>query len=152
MHQLVLALVLWTMLAAGGEAAPEPATTLRTPVPELQLAGGTFTLKLNTGWLSAQPASDDPSSGGWFDVQGGLDVGGRRGHLRLGGGDERRLRLAVQWDVNLDRDMARVHSQVDVGLFGHTFTLTPPDVRVRPRFDGGQPGVDVSIPIIEGRF
>jgi hypothetical protein len=62
------------------------------------------------------------------------------------------LRLSVQWDVNVENDMARVHSQIDLGFLGHTLTLTPPDVRVRPRFDGGQPGVDVSVPIVEGRF
>jgi hypothetical protein len=154
MEKLVLALVLWTAIIGGGGAAvPAPEATLITPVPELRLAGGAFTLRLNTGWLAAaQDASDDTSSVGLFDVQGGLDIEQRRGHLRLGGGDERRLRLAVQWDVNLDRDMARVHSQVDLGFFGHTLTLTPPDVRVRPRFDGGQPGVDVSVPILEGHF
>jgi hypothetical protein len=54
--------------------------------------------------------------------------------------------------VNLDSEMARVHSQIDLGFFGHTLTLTPPDVRVRPRFDGGQPGVEVNVPLVEGRF
>jgi len=167
---VVRALLLWTLLAGAGDAthaasgnegpvsgapAAEPSPSLRTPVPELRLGGGAFTLRLNTGWLGAQqlapgqPAStiDHP-----FDIGGGVDLSQRRGRLRLGGGDERRLRLSVQWDVNVDSDMARVHSQIDLGFLGHTLTLTPPDVRVRPRFDGGQPGVDVSVPIVEGRF
>jgi uncharacterized repeat protein (TIGR01451 family) len=33
-----------------------------------------------------------------------------------------------------------------------SFTLTPPDVRVRPRFDGRDPGIEVNLPLIEGRF
>jgi hypothetical protein len=167
---VVRALLLWTLLAgaggatqgasgnqesAAGATAAERGATLRTPVPELRLGGGAFTLRFNTGWLGAQqlapsqPAStiDHP-----FDIGGGVDLSQRRGRLRLGGGDERRLRLSVQWDVNVENDMARVHSQIDLGFLGHTLTLTPPDVRVRPRFDGGQPGVDVSVPIVEGRF
>jgi hypothetical protein len=167
---VVRALLLWTLLAgaggatqgasgnqesAAGATAAEPGASLRTPVPELRLGGGAFTLRFNTGWLGAQqlapsqPAStiDHP-----FDIGGGVDLSQRRGRLRLGGGDERRLRLSVQWDVNVENDMARVHSQIDLGFLGHTLTLTPPDVRVRPRFDGGQPGVDVSVPIVEGRF
>ena len=147
---VVGALLLWTMLASAGDAEASPA--LRTPVPELRLGGGAFTLKLNTGWLGAQRLAPGPAADRAFDVGGGLDLRQRRGRLRLGGGDERRLRLAVEWDVHVESDMARVHSQVDVGFFGHALTLTPPDVRVRPRFDGGQPGVDVSVPIVEGRF
>jgi hypothetical protein len=133
-------------------AAPDAPPAVRTPVPELRLGGGAFTLKLNTGWFGAQYIDPGPTAGSAFDLDGGVDLSQRRGRLRLGGGDERRLRLAVQWDVNVESETARIHSQVDLGFFGHTLMLTPPDVRVRPRFDGGQPGVDVSVPIIEGRF
>ena len=170
---MVRALLLWTLLAAvgtpgraaeGGSGAEETAADItpaelrpgmRTPVPQLRLGGGTFTLRFNTGWLGAQPLGPVPPSGmpeHAFDLDGGVDIGQRRGRLRLGGGDERRLRLSVQWDVNVESDMARVHSRIDLGFLGHTLTLTPPDVRVRPRFDNGQPGVDVSVPIVEGRF
>ena len=168
--KVVRALLLWTLLAGAGNAAQtangnedsaagaataQPSAGLRTPVPELRLGGGAFTLRLNTGWLGAEPlAPSQPAStiDHPFDIDGGVDLGQRRGRLRLGGGDERRLRLSFQWDVAVENDMARVHSQIDLGFLGHTLTLTPPDVRVRPRFDGGQAGVDVSVPIVEGRF
>jgi len=152
----VLALVLCTVLAAGpgvdDGAAVDPSPGHRTQVPALRLGGGAFTLTLNTGWFGEQRAAGAPSSGNRFDLDGGIDLREQRGRLRLGGGDERRLRLAVQWDVDVDSEMARVHSQIDLGLFGHALTLTPPDVRVRPRFDGGQPGIEVNVPIVEGRF
>ena len=153
----MLALILWSTLAAAGElpagdtTVPEAAPAVKTPVPELRLGGGAFVLKVNTGWFSAQDARQDPAPAG-FDAGAAVNLRDRRGHLHLGGGDERRLRLAVQWDVDVDSEMARVHSQIDLGFFGHTLTLTPPDVRVRPRFDGGQPGVEVNVPIVEGRF
>jgi hypothetical protein len=167
---VVRALLLWTLLAGAGDATRgasggpksaagggvvEPSAAVRTPVPELRLGGGAFTLRLNTGWLGAQPlapSQSPPTIDHPFDIGGGVDLSQRRGRLRLGGGDERRLRLAVQWDIAVESDMARVHSQIDLGFLGHRLTLTPPDVRVRPRFDGGQPGVDVSVPIVEGRF
>jgi hypothetical protein len=166
---VVRALLLSTLLAtavgaarAGGSsekaadiAPAELHPGLRTPVPQLRLGGGAFTLRFNTGWLGAQPLGPTPPGATpehAFDFGGGVDISQRRGRLRLGGGDERRLRLSVQWDVNVESEMARVHSQIDLGFLGHTLTLTPPDVRIRPRFDNGQPGVDVSVPIVEGRF
>jgi len=164
---VVRALLLWTLLAGAGDATQaanggaesarmaEPSPSLRTPVPELRLGGGAFTLRLNTGWFGAQqlaPSQPPPTIDHPFDIGGGVELSQGRGRLRLGGGDERRLRLSVQWDIAVESDMARVHSQIDLGFLGHALTLTPPDVRVRPRFDGGQPGVDVSVPIVEGRF
>jgi hypothetical protein len=84
-------------------------------------------------------------------MEGGLDLRNRRGRLRLGGGDERRLMFHIEWNVGLEGDAARVQSRIDLALFGKGLTLTPPDVRIRPRFDGGG-GVDVTVPFLEGRF
>jgi hypothetical protein len=145
----VLALILFT-IAAGQQGPTEAAAGgFQARPPDLQLGGGAFTLHLNTGWFGARPAAPE-SKAAAFDVAADLDLRARRGRLRLGGGDERRLRLSIQWDVDMDRDMARVHSQIDLALFGRALTLSPPDVRVRPRFDSGI--VDVSVPLIEGHF
>jgi hypothetical protein len=53
--------------------------------------------------------------------------------------------------VGLEGDVARVQSRIDMALFGRGLILTPPDIRIRPRFDGGG-GVDVTVPFLEGRF
>jgi hypothetical protein len=134
---------------AGREAAAEAG--LQTPSPEVRLLDGAFQLHLNTGFFAVRPASSEEAAAP-VEVGGGLDLAGRRGRLRLGGGDERRLRLAVEWDVELDHDMARVRSTIDLSLFGQELILTPPDVRLRPRFDGGNAGLDVNVPILEGHF
>jgi hypothetical protein len=125
---------------------------IQTPSPDVRLLDGAFQLHLNIGGFSARRASPEAEAAAPVEVGGGLDFAGRRGRLRIGGGDERRLRLAVQWDVELDHDMARVHSTIDLSLFGHELTLTPPDVRLKPRFDGGTTGLEVNVPILEGHF
>jgi hypothetical protein len=153
----LLALSLCALLVAGAEVADpeETSSEFRTPPAEFRLLDRSFVLRLNTGGFAtrrvtgAAPAQGPAAA---FDFTGTLDIAARRGRLRLGGGDERKLRFAVEWNVEVDRDMARVHSQVDFAILGRGFTLTPPDVRVRPRFDGRDPGVEVNLPLIEGRF
>ena len=152
----MLALGLCTLLALGAEV-PDPgdvSSEFRTPPAEFRLLDRSLTLRLNTGGFATRrvrdAAADAPAAA--FDLSGGVDIAARRGRLRLGGGDERKLRFAVEWNVEVDSDMARVHSQVDFAILGRGFTLTPPDVRVRPRFDGRDPGIEMNLPLIEGRF
>lgn len=139
---------------AGEEATAEverPRRTVELRAPEIRLLDGTFRLKLNSGWFRSAPSQDElgPRS---FDMNGGLSIHDRRGRLSIAGGTGRGLHLRVEWNVRQDQDMARIHSQIDIALLGRTFTLSPPDVRLRPRFDRGQPGVEVSIPFLEGSF
>ena len=152
----MLALGLCTLLALGGEVPDpgDPSSEFHTPPAEFRLLDRSLTLRFNTGGFSTRRVSEavPAAPAAAFDLSGNVDVAARRGRLRLGGGDERKLRFAVEWNVEVDSDMARVHSQVDFALLGRGFTLTPPDVRVRPRFDGRDPGVEVNLPLIEGRF
>jgi hypothetical protein len=152
----VLALLSCALLAAGAEVADpvEASGNFSTPPAEFRLLDRSFILRFNTGGFATRRVSDaaPAAPAAAFDFSGGLDVTGRRGRLRLGGGDERKLRFAIEWNVEIDRDMARVHSQIDFAILGRGFTLTPPDVRVRPHFDGRNPGVEVNLPLIEGRF
>ena len=152
----MLALGLCTLLAFGAEVPDpgDPSSEFRTPPAEFRLLDRSLTLRFNTGGFATRRVIDvaPDAPAGAFDFSGALDVAARRGRLRLGGGDERKLRFAVEWNVEVDSDMARVHSQVDLAILGRGFTLTPPDVRVRPRFDGRDPGIEVNLPLIEGRF
>jgi hypothetical protein len=149
------------LLAAADAGAPEPPREawreleLR-PAP-VRLLDGTFQLRLNTGWFATRPAARDPAAEDAgakppAAFAGGFDLAQRRGRLSLGGGDDRRLLLRIEWDVALDNDMARVQSRIDLGLLGQTFRLAPPDVRVRPTFDHGEPGFELNVPLVEGRF
>jgi hypothetical protein len=152
----LLALGLCTLLALGTEVPDrgDPSSEFHTPPAEFRLLDRSLTLRFNTGGFATRRvidvAPDAPAAA--FDFTGAVDVAARRGRLRLGGGDERKLRFAVEWNVEVDSEMARVHSQVDLAILGRGFTLTPPDVRVRPRFDGRDPGIEVNLPLIEGRF
>ncbi len=70
-------LLLWTLLAGAGDT---------TPVPELRLGGGAFTLRFNTGWLGARPLATSPPPSTIdrpFDIGGGVDLSQGRGRLRL---------------------------------------------------------------------
>lgn len=153
----MLALGLCTLLALGAEVPEprDPSSEFRTPPAEFRLLDRSLTLRFNTGGFATRRVMTDAipaARAAAFDFTGAVDVAGRRGRLRLGGGDERKLRFAVEWNVEVDSEMARVHSQVDFAILGRGFTLTPPDVRVRPRFDGRDPGIEVNLPLIEGRF
>jgi hypothetical protein len=134
--------------AAGREAELKPS--------EVHFLDGAFQLKLNTGWFTTRPAGDDVAAGAAASAApafaGDFDLRQRRARISLGGGDERRLRLRVEWDVALDDDMARVQSKIDVAIFGQAFKLAAPDIRVRPTFDHGEPGFELNVPLVEGRF
>jgi hypothetical protein len=138
-------------LAPPGEPAAA-VTSVELRVPELRLLDGEVRLQLNSGWALARAGGGPAPAAPERAIDGEIDLANRRGRIRLGGGDERRLRLRVEWDFRVDDDMARVHSRIDMALFGKRLILSPPDVRVRPRFDHGGPGVEVNVPLLEGRF
>lgn len=84
-------------------------------------------------------------------LDGTLDPAGKRGRLSLGG-DDSRLLLHFDWKVGLDSNFIRVRSRINFEFLGRAIALTPPDLRIGPRFRGGGSDVVLQLPILEGRF
>lgn len=88
-------------------------------------------------------------SGSMVDVR--LDLGTRRGKLRLGGGDQR-FGLQIDSDILFEKGYARIKTRLDLAVAGKELTLELPEFDMVPRSDYGERFMEVRLPVISGTF
>ncbi len=76
----------------------------------------------------------------------------RRMHVGVGTGDSRYLSLRISGDLHFTSGMAKVTTQVQLGLAGRTLSLELPEVEVEPTSFRGERGVMLRLPILQGTF
>lgn len=76
----------------------------------------------------------------------------RRMHVGVGTSDNRYLSLRVSGDLHFTGGMAKVSTQVQLGLAGRTLSLELPEVEVEPTSFRGERGVVLRLPILQGTF
>lgn len=75
-----------------------------------------------------------------------------RMHVGVGTGDSRYLSLQISGDLHFTSGMAKVTTQVRLGLAGRTLSLELPEVEVEPTSFRGERGVMLRLPILQGTF
>lgn len=76
----------------------------------------------------------------------------RRMQVGVGTGDSRYLSLRVSGDLHFTGGMAKVSTQVQLGLAGHKLSLELPEVEVEPTSFRGERGVMLRLPLLQGSF
>lgn len=88
-------------------------------------------------------------SGSMVDMR--LDLGTRRGKLRLGGGDQR-FSLKIDSDILFEKGYARFKTRLDLAVAGKELSLQLPEFDMVPRSYEGERFVEVRLPVISGTF
>jgi len=81
-----------------------------------------------------------------------FDAIARHGRFRLGGGDASKLRLEVSGNFEILRDRARIRAAVHLGLLGGELNLGLPIIDLQPASAVNELGVQLTTPLILGRF
>lgn len=97
----------------------------------------------------------EPADGGrwqpWGLAEAEASIPARTGRLRLGLGVGR-LGLHLDSHTIVEGSAARVRLRLGFDVGGGRLTLRLPDVKMTPRFEKGQIGMDWVVPILEERF
>jgi hypothetical protein len=75
-----------------------------------------------------------------------------RARVRLSAGDPTILALHFDASTWVDRNASRVSIRIGVDIAGMPVSFRLPDVRVRPVSIQGEKGVELTVPLVEGRF
>lgn len=76
----------------------------------------------------------------------------RRMHVGVGTGQGQYLSFRVGGELHFVDGLARVTTQVELGVAGHKLQLQLPEMEVAPTSYRGERGVEVRLPILSGRF
>ena len=72
--------------------------------------------------------------------------------LHIGGGNSRYLVFAVDSDITLHDDTARVIAHIDLGIAGHVFHVNMPAMDLASQDVRGERSVEIRLPLLERRF
>ncbi|MBK7538973.1 MAG: hypothetical protein IPI49_27125 [Myxococcales bacterium] len=83
-----------------------------------------------------------------------LRVDGRRRRVHVGvrGGERQYLSFRVGSELHFVDGLARVTTQIELGIAGHLLEVELPLLEVAPTAYRGERGVEIRLPILSGRF